>query len=203
MEEEVDVAAEDSAADAAVLQKLIHDLSSVPPQKRGHLLRVVATFFNVSNGARTTPAVLEMVASSTDPARFSEHRNLSAKQFLMDKSPLTDIERVACLAFYLTHYRDTPHFKTLDVSKLNTEAAQLKFSNPAVAVENATKRGFLVPAVKGMKQLGVIGEQFVQALPDRDKAKAVLERVRSRRARNRRKDQAEEPGDQVAVVMTD
>lgn len=53
------------------------------------------------------------------------------KEFMVQKRPRTDIERVACLGFYLTHYRDTPHFKTLDISKLNTEAAQPKFTNAA------------------------------------------------------------------------
>jgi len=91
------------------------------------------------------------------------------------------VEKVACLAYYLTHYRDTPYFKTLDISKLNTEAAQVKFSNAAVAVENATRLRYLVPATKGNKQLSSLGEQFVLALPDRDKAKEVMNVARPRR----------------------
>ena len=84
---------------------------------------------------------------------------------MFEKQPNTDIERVACLAYFLTHYRDTPHFKTLDISKINTEAAQIKFSNAAQAVENATKAGLIVQSLKGQKQLSAIGEQYVQALP--------------------------------------
>ena len=99
----------------------------------------------------------------------------------MQKQPLTDVERVASLAYYLTHYRDTPHFKTLDISTLNTEAAQPKFSNAAVAMDNATKMGYLVPATKGSKQLGAAGELFVQKLPDRDAAKAAMANLRPRR----------------------
>jgi hypothetical protein len=93
------------------------------------------------------------------------------------------VERIACLAFYLTHYADMPHFKTLDLSKLNTDAAQPKFSNTAVAVENATKMGYLVPAIKAHKQLSAAGERFVQALPNRDEAKAAMSSVRSRMRR--------------------
>jgi hypothetical protein len=100
---------------------------------------------------------------------------------MFEKQPRTDVDKVACLAYYLSHYRDTPHFRTLDISKLNTEAAQVKFSNPAVAVDNAVKRNFLVPAPKGNKQLSTLGEQFVQALPDRDKAKAIIVTARPRR----------------------
>ena len=46
-----------------------------------------------------------------------------------------------------------PHFRTVDISKLNTEAAQIKFANAAYTVTNATNAGFLVPAGKGNKQL--------------------------------------------------
>jgi len=47
---------------------------------------------------------------------------MSPKDFLLEKQPRTDVERIACLAYYLTHYRATPHFKTIDLSILNTEA---------------------------------------------------------------------------------
>jgi hypothetical protein len=100
---------------------------------------------------------------------------------MMQKQPTTDVEKVACLAYYLTHYRDTPHFKTLDVSKLNTEAAQPKFSNAAVAMENATKMNYLVPGTKGNKQLSASGEGFVQKLPDREAAKGAMSAFKSRR----------------------
>ncbi len=100
---------------------------------------------------------------------------------MFEKQPRTDVEKVACLAYYLTHYREMPHFKTLDISKLNTEAAQTKFSNPTVAVENAVKTNYLVPATKGNKQLSALGEQFVQALPDREKARAIMANARPRR----------------------
>src|SRR5437879_2148026 len=34
-----------------------------------------------------------------------------AKEFLAAKRPTTDVERVACLAYYLTHAKNKPHFK--------------------------------------------------------------------------------------------
>jgi hypothetical protein len=69
------------------------------------------------------------------------------------------------------------------LSRLNTEAAQPKFSNAAVSVENAAKMGYLVPAVKGHKQLSATGERFVQALPDRDAARAAMNSFRTRTKR--------------------
>ena len=122
---------------------------------------------------------------------FSEDRSMSPKQFMFEKQPKTDVERVACLAYYLTHYRNAPHFKTLDISKLNTEAAQIKFSNPTVAVDNALKANYLAIATKGNKQVSAPGELFVQALPDREKAKEIMANVRQRR--RARKPGAESP----------
>jgi len=122
---------------------------------------------------------------------FADRAELPPKGFLFQKQPQTDIERIACLAYYLSHYRDMPHFKTLDISKLNTEAAQTKFSNTAFAVVNATNAGLLVSAGKGFKQLSAVGERYVDALPDRDKAKEVLADARIRRRRKSSKSNGE------------
>jgi hypothetical protein len=121
-------------------------------------------------------------ASRTVPGQeFSRDRTLSPKEFLRDKHPMTDVERVTCLAYYLTHYRDTPHFKTVDISTLNTEAAQPKFSNTSVAVDNARSLGYLVPATKGNKQISAAGERFVELLPDRDAAREAIRTFRPKR----------------------
>ena len=108
----------------------------------------------------------------------------SPKDFLFQKQPNTDNERVACLAYYLTHYRATAHFKAVDISKLNTEAAQRKFSNATYSVNNATQAGYLAPVSRGMKQLAAEGERFVDALPDRAAAKSAF---RTRKARRQRR----------------
>jgi hypothetical protein len=110
---------------------------------------------------------------------------MSPKQFILEKQPRTDVERIACLGYYLTHYRETPNFKTLDLSKLNTEAAQPKFSNAANSTSNAVKTGYLVPSTRGQKQLSAAGEQFVRALPERDAAKAAMAVTRPRRRKKR------------------
>jgi hypothetical protein len=115
--------------------------------------------------------------------RFINKEELSPKDFMFRKQPRTDIERVACLAYFLANYRDTRHFKTIDISKLNTEAAQTKISNTAFAVTNATNAGLLVQAGKGRKQLSAIGERYVDALPDRESAKHLLANLRHRRSR--------------------
>ncbi len=170
------------------LQALLTALQRLPSEARTRVLHTVATFFGVSPNVSPQWAAAPPTDVDSDTLQsraFSSDRSPSPKDFLFSKKPQTDVERVACLAYYLTHYRDTPHFKTLALSKLNTEAAQLKLSNAAYATANATRTGFLVPASKGMKQLSVVGEIYVEALPDRAAAKAAVSESKLKR-RNRR-----------------
>ncbi|WP_316762353.1 hypothetical protein [Pedobacter aquatilis] len=160
---------------------LLKDME-VEAQKR--TLQAVATFLDIPlkmSDHVVSSNVYETTNSPTKEISFSENRSISPKEFVRDKSPKTDIERIVCLAYYLTHYRDVAHFKTVDLSTLNTEAAQPKLSNPTVAVDNATKSGMLVQAVRGSKQISAMGETFVRALPDREAAKASIAGMKTRR----------------------
>jgi hypothetical protein len=165
--------------DVQALTEILSVFAKVNPETRQRLLQTVITFFGANEtlgGDRESQAY-----SITPSTSFSVDRTISPKEFLLDKRPKTDVERVACLAYYLTHYRSTPHFKTIDLSKLNTEAAQAKFSNAATAVDNATSGGYLIPVTRGNKQLSAAGEVFVQNLPDRDAARAAMASAHLRR----------------------
>lgn len=140
--------------EATALTSLVSALAPLDQSARIRLLRTISTFFELT-GADVYPesAVVQRATSAVDAERrgaaqpsFSEDRSLSAKAFMIEKRPQQDTERIACLAYYLTHYRDQPTFKTLDLSKLNTEAAQIKLSNPTRAVDSAAAAHFLIPA---------------------------------------------------------
>lgn len=171
--------------DVDVLTQVISLLNQVSPEDRERIMHAVATFLQIKPPAITRAGTAPLTPRV--PVAFSEDLAASPKEFLLERQPKTDVERVACLAYYLTHYRDTPHFKTLDISKLNTEAAQPKFSNPAWPLDNAVKRGYLVQASRGNRQLSAFGERFVQALPDREAAKVVMESVRTRKRVQKKK----------------
>jgi hypothetical protein len=178
---------EDYSADLTALGTVVAAMQRLDPLARQRLLTTVAAFFNLSMGRGNPPVTTntrglsDRTNAQSDDATFSEDRSLSPKEFLLQKKPLTDIERVACLAYYLTHYRDTPQFKTLELSQLNTEAAQVKFSNAAKGVDNATRAGLLIATTKGNKQISANGELYVQALPDRQAAREAVAHVRPRR----------------------
>jgi hypothetical protein len=182
---------------SAILPEVIASFKKVNIEGRKRLLNTVATFFGIDSGFAAPSAP----ARASGPT-FSEDRSISPKEFLRQKQPRTDMERVACLAYYLTHYRDTPHFKTLDISQLNTEAAQIKFANAANAVNNASTYGYVAATTKGNKQLTAVGEAFVEALPDRDAARDAMSNQRPRRKRksNDAKKNGERDSDAVGVV---
>ena len=170
------------------LDAILDALADLDADARQRVLRMVAIFYDipVAQPSAILPRPNVSAPTTTPPLRapsFAERETQSPKDFLLEKEPHSDTERVACLAYYLTHHQDTPHFKTLDISKLNTEAAQRKFSNAAVAVNNAASRGFLVGAGRGLKQLSAAGERFVDALPDREAARHALDRAQPRKAR--------------------
>jgi len=180
---------EKQSDDGQVLAEIVGMLNGLSPEGIARVLRAVASFYNLETFGTTKesapPRVNSNAAGGRSRIAFSADLNLSPKEFMTQKQPRTDVERIACLAYYLANYRDTPHFKTLDLSKLNTEAAQPKFANATWASNNALKRGYLANATKGTRQLSAGGEQFVNALPDRDAARKAMERLRPRR-RNRK-----------------
>jgi hypothetical protein len=192
MNSEFPVQSENGAAsekELNALQSVIAALSPLDEEARRRILDSVATFLRVDYPTRNVFARSQQssISSTGKPssAPFSEDTSMSSKDFLLEKQPRTDVERIACLAYYLTHYRSTPHFKTIDLSILNTEAAQTKFANAAYSANNAVKLGYLVPSTKGQRQLSAIGERFVRALPDRDAARDALASLR-RRSKHKR-----------------
>lgn len=177
-------------AEFEVLQQVISALRRVDQQAQRRILDSAAIFLGIQRkaavfGLPDLQTTKEHSSRNSGP-RYSEDTAMSPKAFLLEKEPRSDVERIACLAYYLTHYRATPHFKTLDLSVLNMEAAQPKFSNTAYSANNAVKLGYLVASTKGQRQLSALGERFVQALPDRGAAKDVLNSLRRRRSKRKR-----------------
>ena len=184
---------------ATVLREVVGRLERLNQEDRARVIAAVMTFFRVSPPAqqhtRPGPTTLDAQSAraSSGLPRFSDDRNQPPKEFLLAKAPGSDVERVACLAFYLAHYRSTATFTTADISVLNTEAAQSKFANPSQAIKNADRAGLVTYAGNGTRQLSAAGEQFVMALPDREAATELLKKY-ARRRRTTKRSSAASPG---------
>ena len=170
----------------AAFQQVTNVLLPLEKDLRERTYATVGTFFGyAAPEVGLTNAGAGRTAGERSPPDVSiaPHEPPSAKDFLLQKQPNTDVERVACLAYYLAQYRSTRHFKTADISKLNTEAAQNAFTNASYAVRNAHKAGLLAPVSRGMKQLSAQGERYVDELPDQAAAKAVMQKRKPKRTR--------------------
>jgi hypothetical protein len=109
-------------------------------------------------------------------------QTMSPMEFMQNKQPQTDAERVACLGYYLTHFRGTSHFKTSDVSNLNLEAKQQKFANSTKAINSASKAGYLISnSKKGFRKLSAAGDRFVKALPDSPVTYSMVPTLKTKR----------------------
>src|SRR5436309_11534705 len=117
-----------SMDDVEALSTIVGILRQLESDAQRRVLQSVHTLLDVPLQHKVTPDRDDALPPSriVHGQEFSRDRTLSPKEFLRDKHPMTDVERVTCLAYYLAHYRDTPHFKTVDISTLNTEAAQPK-----------------------------------------------------------------------------
>lgn len=96
------------------------------------------------------------------------------KDFMKHKQPAKEIERVACLAYFLVHHRSTDAFRSKELLELNTEARGGAFSNIAVHLDNATKAGYLTSVGAGRKGITARGEALVEALPSREEVNSAL-----------------------------
>lgn len=161
--------------------QLLKDLES--PEECRKVLHAASILLDESPPTKQISTYTQSIVPTNDVSRepsFSNRSDISPKQFLHEKEPKTDVEKVACLAYYLSHFLDQPHFNTIDISSLNTDAAQIKFSNPAQSVSNATRRGLITSGEKGTKQISAIGEKYVDALPDKVAANRVIKKKRKR-----------------------
>jgi hypothetical protein len=136
------------------------------------------------NGDEPSSQVTLPVPSTVIPA------DLSPKAFISQKNPQSIVERITCLAFYLTHYRGTPHFNGGDIEKVNTQAAGSTI-NTTRDLDNASRAGYLAPAENRKRQISIKGEELVNALPDREAVKAFMAKYgpqRKRRASTKRRE---------------
>jgi len=176
---------ENSDDELEIMKTIMQLLKPLEQSGQNRIIQTVNTYYGLDWGyvpnhqampiAKDSPMNTSQDFEKSVPYSESEQLPVSPKDFLMEKMPQSDMERVACLAYYITHYREQPYFKNLDLDKLNTEAAQPRFSNLSKSAGNALTNHYLAAApTKGMKQISAHGEAYVRALPDRAAARNTM-----------------------------
>jgi hypothetical protein len=173
----------DLAADVAALGKVLELLGKLPPDSQQWVISTAAGRLNLVAPSSTEPRDVDAATRMVSGASNSI-KGLSAKEFLRQKAPKSDVDRVACLAYYLAYERNVSAYTSRELTAANTEAAGPKI-NMSRAVDNATKQsGYLTGAGKGKKQITTYGEDVVKALPNYDAAKAVAKaKVRKKKSK--------------------
>jgi hypothetical protein len=155
---------EDYQMELDALGAVLKALGPLPENAREFVVRTAVARLRISSS--TSERKGEYVESPTRDAKPGHPAGVlygtTPKEFLRVKRPASELQRMVCLAFYLTHAHNKPHFKTQDLTALNAEAAGGKFSNPSATVRNATSQSaFFAPGPKGTKQITALGEDYV------------------------------------------
>ncbi|MBI1831738.1 MAG: hypothetical protein HYR84_09845 [Planctomycetes bacterium] len=168
---------EDYGRELEALGSILNALGPLPDNAREFVVRTAVARLKISSfmSDRKGEQAAAPTGGTKSDMQTGSLNGITPKEFLKMKKPASELQRIVCLAFYLTHAQTKLHFKTQDLTALNTEAAGGKFSNPSATVRNATNQSlFFAPGPKGTKQITALGEDFVNALPDQDAAKAVV-----------------------------
>ena len=87
---------EHHADEAQSLQQVISALQPLSPEDRRRVLLAVATFFQIESIASPSPPRgAQTIQSRPTSFPFSSEESMSPKDFLIEKQPSTDVERIA------------------------------------------------------------------------------------------------------------
>ena len=100
----------------------------------------------------------------------------SPRDFIALKNPMTEQERITCLAYYLYKFRKVEKFSSKELRDVNSLAAQPRFNNISYTARDAATTGYLASVGGGKKMLSALGERIVDAMPDRGKVADVLKK---------------------------
>ncbi len=109
------------------------------------------------------------------------------RAFIRFKKPTTDVQRVACLGYYLAQTTGQQGFTSKAISTAHTDSGGSSINMPR-ALDNAT-RGAKYLSNRGPheKQLTTLGEDVVNALPDQAAVKSIEAAAKGGRGRKGKK----------------
>ena len=186
-----DKKSDDVGREPEAMKKTHAALKDLPPEEQVRVLDWLREKLRLAPAGREAGPVSLVTQQAAGAPPVGGPAQIGASQtpkvFLTQKKAGNNVERVTCLAYYLSKYRNVLQFKTGDLTKLNTEASQPKITNPSQAVADATRSQYLTPAGGGKKQITTRGEALVEALPDREQVKRAMDDAPVTRRRAARK----------------
>ena len=150
--------------DTAVLAQVISLFKQLPPEERERVHKAIGAYFGLGDGKNEIFPTIS-VSDVAKKIKFSTVKHQDPKEFLVNKHPRDLLERVLCLAYYITYDMGLGSFSALHISKLNTEAAQTKLPEILV-LKDALKWGYVSGGLSGKILLTKVGERLVEALPN-------------------------------------
>ena len=172
-----------------VVSSMIRLLQSLrDDEERQRTLAAAAAAFNIEFGA-TKSSVSEPSLDAQDGDEGQSVKDDPTK-FIRAKKPKNDRELVACLGYFLAKVRGTSTFGSKDLENLNDEADGNMIGEFPIALNNATGYNMYFKAAgKGKKKMSPHGNQVVEALPDQDAVKKIVNsfRKKSRKRGNQKK----------------
>lgn len=117
---------------------------------------------------------------SSGEAEAAVSRN-DIRGFIRQKKPTTDVERVACLVYFLSKTTGQSGFNSQAIGSAHVESGGSAINMPR-ALDNATRRSkYLSNRGAREKQLTPLGEDVVEALPNREAVAAIEADARQRK----------------------
>ncbi len=103
---------------------------------------------------------------ANDPDAQAAISKKDPRAFMRVKRPETDVQRVACIGYYLAQTTGNHGFSSKDLGTTYTLSGGSKINLPR-ALDNATRKAkYLSNRGPREKQLTTLGEDIVEALPD-------------------------------------
>jgi hypothetical protein len=178
-----------SASNLGELSNKIYSLlHNVEPKERARVLSSVTHLFGDSPiSANVVSQPQPSIPSAVTPQPHINQGNVTPQQYFRDKAPQNKGEMLAVAAKYREDYRKAQSHTSEDFANFFGEARQnFDRKNFGRDMKNAQSQALLFTkgTPRGQYQLSYHGQQYVDALPDRDAIKNLRKPKGSRRKAN-------------------
>lgn len=170
-----------SKADStAALVAVVKALEPLTEHERSWVLQSAATRWGNAapispisgqgTGAQLPPTGSLLSASGDTQSALASQ---NVRSFVRLKQPANDVQRVACLVYFLTHTQNKLGFTSKEITQAHTDSGGSAI-NMTRALDNATRQTrYLSSRGRKEKQLTPLGEDAVNALPSQEAVRGL------------------------------